>query len=413
MNLRKIIHSCLCDIMIDHTYSNLCLRKALQPIDPQHRPYITQCVYGTLENYRYVRWCWEDLVKKEPQIKTCVLLDMAVLELLWMKTPAYAVLSESVRLMKQIAPHQAGLVNAVLRNVVKRGKRPLPSDPNEALSIETSHPLWLIKMWNAQYGTEIARTICQENLKPRKLVARINSIQTTKEALLSQEPCFLPSKHVPSALIYTGGNIAQTTWYQNGDVSIQDEASQMIAPLLEPKVNQRILDVCSAPGTKACHIAELIKDQGEILCIDLHEHRVDLIKEGAKRLHLHAIQAQCMDATKLDGIPQESFDRVLCDVPCTGYGTLSRKSDIKLHMEPTDMDTLIPLQRKILHEASTKVKPSGILVYSTCTLNKKENEKQLEWFLKTHEEFQCIKEQTIFPFQYDCDGFYMAKLSKR
>ena len=195
-------------------------------------------------------------------------------------------------------------------------------------------------------------------------------------------------------------------------MSIQDEASQMVAYLLDPKPGMRVLDTCSAPGTKATHIAQLMQDEGEILCGDIHEHRVHLIEEGAKRLGITCMKAVVMDATTLENI-EGTFDRVLCDVPCSGYGVLANKSDIKYHMESSDMDTLIPLQQKILNCACEKVKQDGVLVYSTCTLNKKENEKQIEAFLSTHEDFILEEQKTIFPFEYQSDGFFMAKLRRK
>ena len=155
-----------------------------------------------------------------------------------------------------------------------------------------------------------------------------------------------------------------------------------------------------------------MQDEGEILCGDIHEHRVHLIEEGAKRLGITCMKAVVMDATTLENI-EGTFDRVLCDVPCSGYGVLANKSDIKYHMESSDMDTLIPLQQKILNCACEKVKQDGVLVYSTCTLNKKENEKQIEAFLSTHEDFILEEQKTIFPFEYQSDGFFMAKLRRK
>lgn len=412
MKERKIAWNCLKSIYLEHQYSNLCLRKELEYVDVQKRPFITQLVYGTLENYRYVRWCWGGFVKKIPKEELAILLDMAVYELLWMQTKPYALINESVALAKSIAPKYAGLCNAVLRKVAQQGKRPLPEDEQEALAISTSHPLWLIQMWKAQYGWDICKRICEGDAKARKNVGRVNTLKITRDALCAQDPHFHPSEVGKDAVLYDKGNIAHTDWFKKGYVSIQDEASQMIAPLLEPKKKMRVLDVCSAPGTKACHIAQLMENDGMILCGDIHEHRVALIEEGAKRLGLTCIQARVMDATILEGIQPASFDRVLCDVPCSGYGTLSRKSDIKLHMQSSDMDTLLPIQRAILKKAAEMVKPNGILVYSTCTLNKKENEKQVQFFLQQHPQFGLLEEHTIFPFLYDCDGFYMAKLKK-
>ena len=207
-------------------------------------------------------------------------------------------------------------------------------------------------------------------------------------------------------------SLAATPWYAQGLLSIQDEASQLIARIVDPQKGEQILDVCSAPGTKANHMAELMQNDGSIVCGDIHEHRVELIREGAARLGITILKPQVMDATELKEVEGILFDRVLCDVPCSGYGVLARKSDIKVHMQSGDMDTLIPIQKAILAKSAEHVKEHGILVYSTCTLNKKENEKQVQAFLKEHENFTLIEERTIFPYTAHTDGFYMAKLQR-
>lgn len=414
MNTRKIAFQILKGIFQNQDYSNLTLRKALNTIEPEKRPFLTQIVYGTVENFMLVRYCWECYTKKEPQKDVCVLLDMSVYQLVKMdQVPAYAVVNEAVQIAKQTISKSAGnFVNAILRRVMEHGIPPLPKDKYEALSIETSHPLWLIKMWNAQYGDAICEQICRGNLLPRKNSARVNTLKISRNELLAKEPSFVASAISEDGVIYQGGSLAHTTYFQEGYVAMQDEASQLVAIYMDPQENERILDVCSAPGTKACHIAQRMNNHGEILCGDIHEHRVALLQEGVSKLGITCIQAQQLDACDLSWLSDMSFDRVLCDVPCSGYGTLSRKSDIKLHMRSTDMDTLLPLQADILKEAAKKVKKNGTLVYSTCTLNKKENEKQIEKFLAMHKEYTLKKQQTIFPFTYDSDGFFIAVMKR-
>ena len=183
--------------------------------------------------------------------------------------------------------------------------------------------------------------------------------------------------------------------------------------MVDPKENDRILDVCAAPGTKTTHMAQLMKNTGEIIACDIHEHRVELIHNSIKRMGLNCIHPQQLDGTLAhESFEAESFDRILVDAPCSGYGVLKRKNDIKVHMEPSDMDEIIPLQASILESVSSLVKKEGILVYSTCTLNKKENEKQVEKFLKNHEEYTLLEMRTIFPYEYHSDGFFMAKFKK-
>lgn len=413
MNARMISFQILKGICIQKGYSNLVLQKKLEIANEKDKGLITQIVYGTLQNYRYCRYQWAGFVKKMEHEEIALLLDMSIYQMLFMdKVPAYAIINDAVNIAKKINGRYANLVNAVLHKADQQKAREVKGKKEEVLAIETSHPNWLVKMWIKQYGYEITEKICRSNLEIKPVTARVNTLKTSKEALLKQEPLFETGSACKDALIYHGSNLAATSYFQEGLISIQDEASQLVAYYVDPKPGMRVLDTCSAPGTKATHMAQLMHDEGEILCGDIHEHRVHLIEEGAKRLAITCMKAQVMDATQLHDVTGE-FDRVLCDVPCSGYGVLANKSDIKYHMQSSDMDTLIPLQQQILSCASEKVKTDGILVYSTCTLNKKENEKQIETFLKNHDNFILENQQTVFPFIYHSDGFYMAKLRRR
>ena len=414
MNAREIAFSMLNDICLHNTYSNLLLRKELNKAKEQDKGLITQIVYGTLQNYRLCRYQWEDLVKKLPSDDICVLLDMSIYQLFYMdKVPAYAIINEAVEITKKsIHPKMAKMVNAVLHQAERRKEREVIGNEVKMLAIKTSHPEWIVSMWKAQYGMDVAEKICYANMETKPNAARVNTWKTSKEKLLAQDERFHEGYMSKDALLYDG-SIAETSSYEQGLISIQDEASQLIARIVDPQPDEEILDVCSAPGTKANHMAELMQNKGHIVCGDLHPHRVELIREGAKRLVITIMEPMVMDATELAEIKGQMFDRVLCDVPCSGYGVLARKSDIKYHMKSEDMDTLIPIQKKILSKSAEHVKPNGILVYSTCTLNKKENEKQIQAFLKEHDDFMLVEERTIFPFEAHSDGFYMAKLQRK
>lgn len=414
MNARELAFQLLKEICIKKKYSNLVLRSELDRADPKDKGFVTQVVYGTLQNYRLCRYQWEPFVKRMPDDEVCVLLDMSVYQLLFMeKAPAYAIINEMVNITKKrIHAKYGNLVNAVLHKVEKQQERELTGSPEEQLAIATSHPLWLVNMWKAQYGYETAEQICHSNMETKPNAARVNTWKMSRDELLEKDHDFKKGSLSEDAVLYQGSSIFATSYYKDGLISIQDEASQLVARMMDPVPGEHVLDVCSAPGTKSMHMAELMKNEGRIVCGDIHEHRVELIKQGAQRLGLTNIEALVMDATKLDEIGEELFDRVLCDVPCSGYGVLARKSDIKYHMDSSDMDTLIPLQQEILQISSKHVKDGGILVYSTCTLNKKENEKQVEKFLKDHEEFTLVDQKTIFPFTYHTDGFFLAKMMK-
>lgn len=416
MKARKKAYQLLCDIMLGGQYSNLVLRKEINDFNDQDKKFITNLVYGTMQNYLYVRYLWDDFVDKSIAQDIAILMDMSIYQIVFMdKVPTYAVVNEAVEIASEC--HRSkykAMVNAMLRRFMREQRKEIKGDPLHVLSIQTSHPLWLVKMWNKQYGYEITEKICLDNQSVPIQACRVNTHLIRKEELMEKNPLFREGYLSKDALLVESGNIANTSEFLEGLVTIQDESSQCVALMVDPKENERILDICAAPGTKTTHMAQLMHDKGEIIACDIHEHRVELIRNSMKRLHLSCIHPHILDGTTAhEAFEKESFDRILVDAPCSGYGVLKRKNDIKVHMQPSDMDEIIPLQKVILNSVSGLVKKEGILVYSTCTLNKKENEKQVESFIKEHPEFECIEMRTIFPYEFHSDGFFMAKLHKK
>ncbi|MEG0823176.1 MAG: 16S rRNA (cytosine(967)-C(5))-methyltransferase RsmB [Erysipelotrichaceae bacterium] len=418
MNTRKKAWELLNKICIGKSYSTLLLRHELDNFTSQDKALITNIVYGTLQNYRLTRYMWEGDVKNLPTEPICILLDMSAYQMFFMdKLPAYAILNDAVEIAKHVDNGRyAKLVNALLRNLQRNGRRIITETGIEKIAIVTSHPTWLLNMWLKQYGKDTMIAIVKENNEKSTQCGRVNTLQITLEEFLNKYPMFTLAKSNQdksnSAVYYESGNIADSEAYKIGDVSIQDESSQMVANFMAPKPNDKILDACSAPGSKAAHMATIMNNQGEIIAMDIHEHRVELIKEGMERQNIKCVKAIVGDATQIDERYKEYFDKVLVDAPCSGYGVLRRKADIKYHMKSEDMDSISKLQADILQVASKTLKKQGILVYSTCTLNKKENEKQIAKFLNANEDFKLIEEHTIFPYEYHSDGFYMAKLIK-
>ncbi len=408
MDARTFAYQALCEICIHQAYANLYLKKNLNEVEPLQQSFASALVYGTLQNSLYLEYQYEHLLKKKCKDEIKVLLNMSIYQLLFMNEKEYAVVNECVKLAKPFGKATQGFLNAILRQVIKQGKRPLPDDELEACSIQTSHPLWILKMWSAQYGLETAIKIAQANQEVQPLCVRINTLQIKRDELDVTK--FKPTTLSKDGAYYLGKDLFNDPLFLEGKVIVQNESSQMVALFLDPQPNEIILDCCSAPGSKAMHMAALMGDTGRIDCGDIHESRVELIKQQALKLGLNSINAKCMDAS--DPTCSQLYDKILCDVPCSGYGVLGNKSDIKYRMASSDMDTLIPIQASILQASANKLKPQGILVYSTCTLNKKENEKQIEKFLKQNDNFKLIEEKTIFPFEYGSDGFYMAKLQK-
>lgn len=415
MYAREKAFQILCQIILEKKYSNLVLRKEINDFSELDKHLITRIVYGTMQNYLYVRDQWYHFVDKKISNKMAILMDMSIYQLVFMdKLPQYAIVNEAVDIAsKESHGKYKNMINAMLRRYLREERKALPTDPLKRLSLETSHPEWLVKMWNKQYGFETTAKICHDNQKTPLLACRINTLLASKNEIIKNNAHFKEGKLAKNSLIYDEGNIANTHEYLSGLITIQDEASQCVAEMLDPQENEKILDVCAAPGTKTTHIAQLMKNSGEIIACDIHEHRVHLIENSLSRLHIHNVKAMVNDALKChENFEKESFDRILVDAPCSGYGVLKRKNDIKVHMQSSDMDEIIQIQKGILESVSGCLKDKGILVYSTCTLNKKENENQIKTFLNNHPEFKCIDMKTIYPYEYDCDGFFMAKLTK-
>ena len=395
-------------VVVDGVYSNLYLKKHLQELNLKDQALATRIFYGTIQNYALCQSVWKQYVedKKKVPKKIQILLSMSVYQLLFLeRVPEYAIISEAVNIAKKISFKMSGLVNAVLRKV-KAESIQWPQDPIERLAMETSVPAWLLKMWNVQYGQAYMEQMARSSNQILPIYVRRNALLVSKSEF-EKDPQMKPYKDL---YIYEGSQIFTHPYYKKGWVSVQDEGSLRIAQYVDAQKQDQILDVCAAPGTKTMAMAECMQQTGHIDCLDIHAHRVQLIENEMRRLHIENVCAHVQDACDLSAFGM--YDKILCDVPCSGYGVLARKPDIKLRMQPSDMDTLIPVQKAILQSASAHVKENGILVYSTCTVNKKENEKQVEQFLKANENFELLEQNTIFPSEWT-DGFYMAKLRRK
>ena len=411
--MRKEAFEILCQVLIDGGYASLLMRTRLEKYSDTDKSFITQIVYGVLQNYYFLDYQWQSFRQGDLPREIEILINMSVYQFLMLdKVPDYASVNEAVELSKKLFHGKySKVVNAILRNCLRKGLVEVTGEPDEALSITTSHPLWLIKMWISHYGLKATTELCNLSLETKPMMARVNTMLCSKEEVL-KDKLFTSGKLAPDAVSYQG-NLLLSEQYKSHKVFIQDEASQMVAHLVKPQKGERILDMCGAPGTKAIQLAQLTNDEVDIVCLDIHQHRVKLITDSVNQLGLKSIVAKCMDATDASSeYDESSFDVVLIDAPCSGLGVLGQKPDLKLRIEPKDIDEIVTLQRELLISGAKMLKVEGRLVYSTCTLNKKENEKQIAWFCQNHSNFKLMVEKTYFPMEYDTDGFYMTKLMK-
>lgn len=422
----------------NRSYSNLLLNETIKKhqFTGADAALLTEISYGTIQRKMTLDYYLTPFVKKKVEHWVRLLLRLSVYQMVYLdKIPDRAVIHEAVEIAKRRG-HKgiAGLVNGVLRSVQRKG---IPShdeikDPTVRLSIETSHPEWLVKRWIDQYGFDQAKKMCEENLLAPVQTARVNETLTNREHVIEQLKEEGISA-VPSPLLRFGiqaveGNLARSKAYKEGLFTIQDESSMLVAYALELEPGQRVLDACAAPGGKTTHIAEMLDNTGKVIALDLHPHKVKLIMDQVKRLHLKNVEAKAMDSRKTgDVFEMESFDRVLVDAPCSGLGVLRRKPDIKYSKAEEDIYALKSVQMDILNETSKLVKKGGLLVFSTCTVDKEENEETAAQFLEHHPEFEpnCLRmpealpmkdneySLQIFPQDFGGDGFFISSFRKK
>lgn len=400
----------------DESFLNIALNEKLKKseLKREDKDLCTTIVYGTIQNLLAIQYQLQPYIKgKRVKKKIKTLLYLSLYQLMYLdKIPEYAVINEAVNIAKKQGYQTSKFVNAVLRNFVRNERRSLEDlDELERISIETSHPLWMVKMFNKQYGLEKTKKICLEDNTPPTRSGRVNTLKASKEELL-KEGCFKEGTLSKDALLYNKGNLALTSYFKEGKVTIQDESSQLVARLLDPQKTDYVLDMCSAPGSKTTHLSALMENQGKIEAYDLYEHKVKLVEYNLRRLGVKNVHIQAGDSTKLKEVyPEKTFDRILLDAPCSGFGVLKRKPEIKYH-DSSIMDGLVSLQALLLENAYYLLKNDGTMVYSTCTINKKENELMIQKFIEKHPDMEVIKQRTILNYEYHTDGFFMCKMKK-
>lgn len=439
MKARKLAFQALLRMETAKSYSNLtldALLKAENP-EPRERQLAANLFYGVLERKLTLSYLIEKYTKKklaslDPEV--VVALELGLYQLLYMDgIPQSAAVNESVELIKKSRKKSAaGFVNGVLRSFLRDGRRvELPEgDTLRRASIEFSMPLPILKRWAKDYSPETAVELAKACLGRPPLHGRVNTLRcTAAEVIASLEKDgvrVVPHETLPDCLeLSETGSVSELAAFREGLLTIQDTASQLCAWAVGAKKGERIFDLCAAPGSKSFTVAQLMGDEGELLSFDLHPSRVELIRKGAERLGIRCIQAGAGDAAKFR--PELGLaDRVLCDVPCSGLGIIRRKPEIRYKSEE-ELEGLPPIQLAILENGARYVKPGGTLVYSTCSLNRAENEEVVDRFLKTHPEFSpepfpetvrkvlgesCCR-KTLMPMEGGFDGFFVARIKRR
>lgn len=419
-NPRKAALNALLRIEKDNAYSNIILGEYLSDgnFSVVDRAFATALFYGVLDRKITLDYVLGSHMPKHfSKIKpyTATVLRLGAYQIMYMdKVPDSAAVNESVNLIKQSKEKfNVSFVNAVLRSISRDGYSLPDGNDIKSLSIRYSCPESTVKIFTDDYGAETAEKILSEFLKPSTVFIRTNTLLTDDDKLVSvlqKEGISAKPTDIKHCLSVSGKiDFKFSPAFLDGLFHVQDITSQICASKLEAKPGERILDTCASPGGKSFTMAEIMNGNGEIVSCDVSENRVSLISKGAKRLKIGCIKPLVNDAS-VNNPDFGKFDRILCDVPCSGLGVLRRKPEIK-YKQFDDFDNLQKLQYKILTVSSQYLKNGGTLVYSTCTLRKNENEWQVERFITENPDFSLAESVTFLPNE-EHDGFFVAKLIK-
>ena len=413
-------------------YSDLALEKVLEnyQFTSLDIAFITELSFGCIR-YRKLLDHWIDYTsklnhKKQPP-KLRWLLHIGLYQILKMdKIPDSACISTTVEIAKKTDLNKlSGVINAILRNVTRKllsnNLPDFPINQAERISLKESLPLWLVNEMIAWFGICETKKIAKSFNKKPKIDLRINTLKKTRRELIEiftkNNIDVAPLKNLENGLVLKSKprSIRKLPGYFEGEWLVQDRSSQWVVPLLKPIQGDKILDACAAPGTKTTHLAQLIKDEGEIIAIDRSDIRLKLLKDNLERLDIKSVKALNFDATKLiDNKPEyiNYFDKILIDAPCSGIGTLARNPDARWKIAKESIDQLITIQEKLLETIFPLLNKNGLLVYSTCTICPSENNLLIEKFLKKNNKLKLVFEKQILPNKDDSgDGFYAAIVS--
>lgn len=418
-------------------YSNEIIPNTLQKSDlsQKDKSLVLELVNGTLRWQGHLDWIlakyFHGNFEKSPELLKRI-LEVSLYQIRFLdRIPEYAAVSEGVQIAKEAGGQPWGkLVNGVLRNYQRSShsiKFPtVDSDPVSAISIEHSHPRWLVQRWLGRYGLENTIQFCEHNNRRPEISLRTNLRRTTPAALLTELEKngiqAVPSKYFDDFIkVSQPKNLTELPGFQNGLFAIQDESTALATQLLACEKGDTVLDMCAAPGGKTCHIGQLVGDEGKVIAVDIKTNRLNLLKENAARLGLKSIQALLGNAAEIN-LPK--VDKILLDAPCSGLGVLSKRADLRWKRKSQDIFNICKVQKKLLENAAGLLKKDGTLVYSTCTLEPEENERLIEEFLKKHSNFQVDRDTdsalrsfstqegywTSVPYEHKMDGVFAVKL---
>lgn len=445
VNTRELILGILLEVNKEGQYSHLVIRSTLekyQYLEKQERAFITRVCEGTLEykirlDYILNQFSTVPAEKMKPVIRE--LLRSSVYQILYMDSvPDSAVCNEAVKLARKKGFYNlTGFVNGVLRKIAREYgsiRFPGKDQPEEYLSVIYSMPKWLVQRFLEQYGFEKTEKMLESFLKEKPTTIRIREYLVDKKAVLEslerQQVTVEKAPYIENAYYLKNYDyLPALEAFRMGTVQVQDVSSMLVGDIADPKEGDYVIDLCAAPGGKTLCIADKLKGTGRVDARDISRSKTDLIRENAIRQSFLNVVVSEKDASQLDSDSLEKADILIADVACSGLGVMGRKTDIKYKMNPAKIQELAGLQRQILEQASTYVKPGGTLIYSTCTITNEENLDNVKWFtehfpyeLESLDPYLCKELQSettakgylqLLPGVHQCDGFFIARMKRK
>ncbi|WP_278415624.1 16S rRNA (cytosine(967)-C(5))-methyltransferase RsmB [Lactobacillus taiwanensis] len=435
-NARTVALDTLIKVFNQKSYSNIALNNELEKHDLKaaDKALATRIVYGTIQYKLFLEYQLNPLIKTNLRDKFLKpLLLMSAYQYFFLeKVPTNAIFDEANKLAKKYGKKNSGsykLVNGILRALERQGKiLPAENDLVNYLSIKESFPKWLVEYLLNNFGKNKTKEILIRSNQPAsnsiRMTVEENSFEKIKEDLRKDDFDYKESSLTTHNLNLNKGGVAKTDLFETGKITIQDAAASLAVDAFNFKGSEHVLDACSAPGGKTVQIAEKLTT-GNVVALDIHENKLKLVKNTAKRLHVSdKVKTKALDARKAkEYFAEEQFDKVLVDAPCSGLGLIRRKPEIRYEKSLNDIKNLAKIQLAILENISVLLRTSGELVYSTCTISYEEDEGVIKQFLKLHPEFELVPVQVgklpkqqmvrIFPSEDGSDGFFIAKLKKR
>jgi len=416
-NDRIAVYESLNDVLNNGAYSNLSINRMINKYEVYSSSYIRNYAKGVLRYLMLLDFNIDKLSQKgvkSIKTKDLILLRMGIYEIMFSKSiPNYATVNEIVEIAKKKCKGRDKFINGILRSFIReKDNINLPNNNHKELSIKESFPLWIVEMIIDQYGENDGKEIIKGlNIIP-SMTLRINKLKVNREDVLKKLNNTKAYDINDNMIIVNEGDIISSKEYKDGEISVQGVASINAINVLNPKPGAYVLDMCAAPGGKTTYMAEIMDNKGLIVACDIYENRLRLIANETKRLSIDIIKTKIKDGCLHDKEMNDKFDYVLADVPCSGMGVINKKPEIKYNINEAELKDLQVIQLKILENACNYVKVGGNVLYSTCTINKDENDGIIDKFLLNNDKFNIVEKYTALPYNGKVDGFFYCKLCR-